>query len=898
MAARQLLDDPANAADPAAAPLDLASASTMSIDAVLEDLHSRREGLTEAQAAQALLRVGPNLLEAHGVQALRVLARQFNNPLLVLLGATALASLFFGEKTDAVIILAIVVLSVGLGFVNEYRSERSLADLRARVHHSAIALRDGGALTIDVARLVPGDVVLLGVGDIVPADVRLIEAHAMECDEAVLTGESMPAEKVTDVQQSSAQANSPNCAYMGTIVRAGAGRGVIVQTGAGTAFGRIAKRLGEQAPQTAFQRGLRDFSTLLIQITAVFSVVVFVVNLILHRPLFESLLFALAIAVAITPQLLPAIVTISLSVGAKRMASKSVVVKRLLSIEDLGNVEILITDKTGTLTEGAIELTGAYDLNGAQSLDVLRLGLLCNGAVTEAGQAVGGNALDIAILKHSLASRVGTSDYRVLAQAPFDFERRRMSAIVEGPDGRRTIVTKGAPESVLACCREVPDRFREDLADRFAAGERLIAVAAKDAPGVASVLPADECDLRIVGLLAFSDPPKLSAAGSMKRLRDLGIEVKLATGDNEQVAQKICADLGIEVQGTMTGEELAAMDDAKLRDALPVTTIFARVAPEQKSRLIRALQLLGHDVGYLGDGVNDAVAMHFADVGISVDSGADVAKDAADIVLLDKDLGILADGVVEGRRIFANTIKYVLMGTSSNFGNMISTGSASLFLSFLPMLPSQILLNNMLYDAGELAIPTDNVDEELLVRPARWDMRLIRRFMMLFGPINALFDFTIFAVMLWWFHAGPSLFRSGFFIESFLTQMLVIFAIRTRRVPFFRSRASAALTVTTLACAAIGVALPFSPLAGFFGFAPLPIRLFTVLMLIIVTAYFALVESAKLLFWRPAAAAVQLPPPPSLHARRMKRMAWRFRHRPLLRHPSSHSLRTQNRLAR
>ncbi|HLN46772.1 MAG TPA: magnesium-translocating P-type ATPase, partial [Magnetospirillaceae bacterium] len=817
--------------------------------AVVAQLHSGADGLSDIEAGARLQLAGPNALRTRGANLLVTFGRQFRNPMLLLLAFAAALSIAFGERTDAAIILGIVALSVGLGAFNEYRSERAIEDLHSRVSHTAVVVRDGRSEQRPVAALVPGDVVVLDTGVMVPADVRLLEALGLECDEAVLTGESLPAEKtaaaITGAEHS---LELPSCAFMGTLVRAGAGRGIVVRTGASTVLGSIARQLGGRPPVTAFERGLHDFSVLLVQVTALLTVTIFVLNALLHHPLFESLLFALAIAVGLTPQLLPAIVTISLSTGAQRMARRSVVVKRLVSIEDFGNIEVLFTDKTGTLTEGRIEFAGAFDTAGKPSLEVLRYGLLCNSAVTGDEGALGGNPLDRALLEAPDRARASAEGSRQLAQAPFDYDRRRMSALVEDASGKRTIIVKGAPESVLACCPDVPATLPAALDAQFAAGARVIAVATRDAAGMQGVRAADECGLTLAGLLVFTDPPKADAARSLRRLHDLNIAVKIVTGDNERVAQKVCADLGLEVRGTLTGAALDALSDEQLIAVLPGTDVFARISPEQKSRIIRAQRALGTDVGFLGDGVNDAVALHDADVGISVDSGADVAKDAADIVLLTKDLGVLADGVVEGRRIFANTIKYILMGTSSNFGNMVSTSGASLLIPFLPMLPSQILLNNLLYDVSEMTIPTDNVDEELLQRPARWDMRLIRRFMLIFGPINSLFDFAIFGVMLWLFHAGETLFRSGFFVESFVTQTLVIFAIRTRRVPFWRSRPSLPLTATTLGACAIGASLPFSPFAAFFGFSPLPVALFSVVMLLIVTVYFALVEIAKSMF--------------------------------------------------
>ena len=562
-----------------------------------------------------------------------------------------------------------------------------------------------------------------------------------------------------------------------------------------------------------------------------------------------SVLFALAIAVGLTPQLLPAIVTVSLSTGARRLAARSVIVKRLVAIEDLGNIEVFFTDKTGTLTEGQITFSAALDPGGGSSDDVLRAGLLCSEAVFADGRVVGGNQLDQALWKAPNAHAVGAEGFRALARRPFDYQRRLSSALVEGSDGRREIIVKGAPESVLARCRRVSPAAQEVLDRQFAAGSRVIAVATRGADGRTALSHDDESELELSGFLTFLDRPKIDAADSLDRLKRLGVEVKVITGDNDRVAQKVCADLGLPVLGTLSGPELERLDEKGLAAALPQTTIFARVTPEQKSRVIKAQHQLGSTVGFLGDGVNDAVALHDADVGISVQTATDVAKDAADIVLLDKDLEILAGGVVEGRRIFANTIKYVLMGTSSNFGNMFSAGGASLFLTFLPMLPTQILLNNLLYDGSEMTIPTDNVDEEALLRPAHWDTGLIRRFMAFFGPISSIFDFATFGIMIWVFGAGATLFRSGWFVESLATQSLVIFAIRTHRVPFFRSRASKPLTISTFVCVGIGVLLPFSPLAGLLGFTALPAT-FLATLVVMICLYLVLIELGKRRFYR------------------------------------------------
>jgi len=852
--------------------VDLAEVAHLPVHSVLQQLATADSGLSTPEAQRRSLISGPNALYGRGVRPIATLLRQFKNPLLVLLGATAVVSIAVGERTDSGIILAIVGLSVVLGFINEYRSERAIEDLHSRVRHTVTALRDGNAKRVDVAALVPGDVVRLQIGDVVPADVRIIESNGLECDESVLTGESLPSEKSSDPDSDSAT-ELRSCAFMGTVVRNGSTTAIVVATGGRTSLGAIAHRLDVEPPVTAFQRGLKDFSTLLIRITAILTISIFALNALFRHAWIESLLFSLAVAVGLTPQLLPAIVTVCLSTGARRMAQRSVIVKRLVAIEDFGNVEVLFTDKTGTLTLGQLDFAAAVDCDGAPSDKVFVLGLSCSTVTDQGDPAAAGNPLDAALA--TAAKRISTSVRERLAVLPFDYVRRRMSALLRDGSQGRTFVVKGAPESVLECCTDVPPAFQQTLEAQFAAGKRVVAVAARPWTGENTIRPSDETGLQMAGLLIFSDPPKPDAAASLRLLHSLGVEVKIATGDNERVAQTVCTQLGVPFAGTITGAEIEKMDDHELRDAIGRTTIFARVNPEQKSRLIKAARAGGTEVGFLGDGVNDAVALHDADVGISVESASDVAKDAADIVLVNKELRILADGIIEGRRVFANTIKYVLMGTSSNFGNMFSAAGASLFLPFLPMLPSQILLNNLLYDAGEMTIPTDNVDLQLLRRPAHWDMRFINRFMLLFGPISSIFDFMTFGVMLWLFHAGETLFRTGWFVESLLTQSLVIFAIRTQRVPAFKSKPSTALALTTIACVTVAIALPFSPVGPALGFTALPVGFFVVLLLMI-AMYMGMVESAKVFFYRHALGDR---PPQIVSPRKMRRVVGRFRAR-------------------
>lgn len=823
-----------------------AQVGSVPLDEVVGWLASSTDGLSSAEAAARLLAHGPNAVRTHRVSALAVLGRQLRSALLVLLAATAALSFFLGESSQAIIIGVILVASVGLGFFNEYRAERTAAQLHSTLRHTAVVCRDGLFTTVDVTALVPGDVVRLALGEVVPADLRLIGVSGLECNESILTGESTAAEKRPDPNGDDGDHDSANIAFMGTVVSAGDGRGIVYATGSDAEFGRIAAGLGTRQPETAFQAGLRRFSYLLLWVALTLTAVILITNLLLRRPLIDSVLFALAIAVGITPQLLPAVVSTSLATGAGRLAKLKVLVKRLVCIEDLGDIDVLITDKTGTLTDGHITLVDTVDADGQPSDQVLRRGLLATGldAVTGRGS---GNPLDAALWDSPRAGDLAARDLPLVATLPFDHTRRATSALV-GDGAQRVLVVKGAPEQVLATCVGVPLSATATLAALFADGRRVVAVASRSAPELSTIVAADETNLTLDGFLVFADEPKVAARESLTQLAALGIEVKVATGDNPQVAEKVCAELGLASKGTITGAQLDSLDDAAFDDRVQNCTIFARISPEQKARLIVSARQHGRSVGFLGDGVNDALALHAADVGISVDTATDVAKDAADVVLLEKDLGVLAAGVAEGRRIFANTIKYVLMGTSSNFGNMFSAAAASAVLTFLPMLPGQILLNNLLYDSSQLAIPTDRVDPEQLHAPAHWNIAFIRRFMLTFGPISSLFDFMTFGLMLGALHAGPVEFRTGWFVESLATQTLIIFAIRTRRIPFYRSKPGVVLTASTFAVIGVGVALTLSPLAPTLGFTALPWPFFTALVVMTV-AYLVLVEFTKKVFY-------------------------------------------------
>jgi P-type Mg2+ transporter len=816
---------------------------------VLAGLGTTITGLSATDAAQRLTRFGRNAVRSHRARPLSILVRQCRSPVLLLLLVTGTASYFLGNRTEAVIIGVILAASIGLGFANEYRAERSAQALHDSMRHKATVLRDGAAVRIDVTELVPGDVVTLRLGEVVPADARLLTANDLECDESVLTGESLPSVKSVEmVPDGTPMGDLTSGVLMGTVVHAGSGTAVVVATAADTEFGRIASGLSERHPETEFQKGLREFSLLLLKVASGLIFLIFAANLVLHRPLLDALLFSLAIAIGVTPQLLPAVVSSSLASGSRRLAARKVLVKRLICIEDLGEMDVLVTDKTGTLTDGRTVFSHAIDALGAPSADVVALGLIAASVDVVAGHAVGGNALDIALWEAAGNSSTQAVALERVDVLPFDHERALSTALARSPQGECVVVTKGAPESVLARCQGIPGATQAVVDAAFESGWRIVAVATKSVPAMTSISAADETGLSLVGFLVFLDPPKASATAALARLDALGITVKVATGDNARVAETLCERVGLPAGTTLTGTQIDALDEDGLVAAVATAAVFARVTPEQKARVVRALRGRGRSIGFLGDGVNDALALHAADVGISVDSGADVAKDAADIVLLEKSLDVLADGVSEGRRIFANTIKYVLMGTSSNFGNMLSAAVASAVLTFLPMLPSQILLNNLLYDTGQLTIPTDRVDEEQLDRPSHWDIASIRRFMLYFGPLSSVFDFLTFAVLLGPLRAGTTQFRTGWFVESLATQTLVIFAIRTRRVPFLRSRPSRALTLSALGTVAVGIAVPFSPLAETLGFSAPPIA-FLLTLIGLAVLYLALIEMAKKRFY-------------------------------------------------
>ena len=761
-------------------------------------------------------------------------------------------SLLTQEIAGFAIINIIVILSVTLDFIQEYRAERAAEHLREMVAVHATVMRDGHARTVAVKNIVPGDLVLLAAGNLVPADGRVIEARNLFVNQSILTGEPYPVEKQpgeitsseTDLQ------NARNALFMGTAVTSGAAKMLVCRTGNNTAVGQIAEYVGRQKAPTAFELGTRRFGLMIMRLTFFLVLFVLLVNALFHRPLLESLLFAIALAVGLTPELLPMVVTVTLSRGALRMAGKKVIVKRLASIQNLGSMDVLCTDKTGTLTEARIRLAQHLDALGHDSGRVLQLAYL-NSHFTSGFR----NPLDAAVLEHQ---QIDVTAWKKIDEIPFDFERRRVSVLLDD-GGSRILVAKGAPEDILrsstryevssgSVCELNPAAL-ESLQTQYEAlgeeGLKVLGVAWREIARDRDLAAMDdEKNLVFAGFVAFYDPPKRSAAAALAALAGSHVVLKIVTGDSEQVAKHLCQQLGITVTGVLKGVQIAAMDDSALQAGVESVNLFCRVTPGQKSRIIQALRARGHVVGYLGDGINDAPPLHSADVGLSVDSAVDVAKDAADMILLKHDLIVLHDGVMEGRRTFANIMKYILMGTSSNFGNMFSMAGASLFL---PFLPTQILLNNILYDISEVAIPLDSVDAEAIEKPRHWDTDFIRNFMVVIGAVSSIFDFLTFYVLLKIMHADMALFQTGWFVESLATQVLVIFVIRTRGSPF-ASHPHPLLATTSITVVVLAALLPFISIGAYFGFVQLPV-LFYLILGGMVVAYLLLVQQVKKFFY-------------------------------------------------
>ncbi|HMA54768.1 MAG TPA: magnesium-translocating P-type ATPase, partial [Acidobacteriota bacterium] len=795
---------------------------------LLDDLGATAQGLRNAEARARLGAVGPNTLKVRKqTSALGLFLKQFKSPLVLILVFATIVSALARDYADAAVILVIVLGSAVIIFAQEYTASGAVEKLRARLVHRITALRDGTPRSIPAEEIVPGDIVVLSAGSLIPADGRVLEAKDFFVSQAVLTGETFPVEKAPGVADPGAGLpGRTNCVFMGTTVRSGTARVLIAVTGAETAYGHIADRLARRPPETEFERGIRRFGLMLSQVMVALILVVFGMNIVSVKPPLDSLLFAIALAVGISPELLPAIITINLSKGAREMAKSGVIVRRLNSIENLGSMDVLCTDKTGTLTEGIVRLDGAFDVEGRPSDEVFRYAFL--NASFQTGLA---NPLDEAIVK---ARPIETAGTEKLDEIPYDFVRKRLSIVVRESGGSPLLVTKGALENVLAVCADIRKEGgavplgpaeREAIRQRFdrwsEQGFRVLGVAVKSMPEQSVYTRDDENGLTFAGFLSFFDPPKAGVGRTIETLAASGVRLKIITGDNRQVALHVARIVGLEVEGIVTGAELDILNDEALWQRAEHTTLFAEVDPNQKERIIRALQRDGHVVGYLGDGINDAPALHDADVGISVEGAVDVAREAADLVLLRPGLDVLSRGVEEGRVTFANSLKYIFTTTSANFGNMLSMAAASLFLPFLPLLAKQILLNNFLSDFPALAMAGDNVDPEWVRTPHRWDIKSIRNFMIIFGLTSSVFDFMTFGILLFVLKGTQDIFRTGWFVESLLTELLVALVVRTRR-PFYRSRPGHWLLISTAAVTVLTFVLPYLPLNALFGFVPLP----------------------------------------------------------------------------
>jgi Mg2+-importing ATPase len=811
----------------------------------IETLKSSLKGLTSEEAERRLGQYGANEL-AHAKQLgfWGDIFRRCKSPLVIQLLVIAAVAGVIGEAKSAVIVAAMVVLSVGLSYILDRRSSRAVETLGKRVQSRTLVLRDGVENEIKITEVVPGDIVLMQAGSIVPADVRLLVAKDFFLSQSSLTGESMPVEKTAqagDAQNQSAW-ELINACYLGSSVTSGSARGLVVNTGTRTLFGSIFKSLGEEREKTSFDIGVRSFTWLMIRFMLVMTCAVFFIVGMTKGNWGEALLFALSIAVGLTPEMLPMIVTVNLAKGALAMAAKKVIIKRLPSIQNFGAIDILCTDKTGTLTQDQVVLERYVDITGHTSEDVLSYAYLNSHYQTGLR-----NLIDHAILDHS---DLNVESCRLVDELPFDFQRRRMSVIVDY-DEDHVLICKGAVEEVYDCCTHytigdevypliemIRDNLFEEVDKLNRDGFRVLAIAYREFPrSKTNFTVKDESELILLGYVAFFDPPKASATEALELLHKAGVRVKVLTGDNGLVTQRVCTNVGLKAERVVTGVELSRLTPQEFSQLVQEEDIFVKLSPAQKEQIVRALREAGHVVGFMGDGINDTPALKAADVGISVDSAVDVAKETADIVLLEKSLLVLEEGIVEGRRVFANIVKYIRMGASSNFGNMFSVVGASYLLPFLPMSSVQILTNNLLYDFSQTGIPTDNVDEELIAKPLKWNVDNIKRFMVFIGPMSSIFDYATFALM--WYYFGCSafsdpgtsaaqqdmharLFQTGWFVESLLTQTMIVHIIRTRRVPFFGSRASLHLTLTTLVIMAVAGWLPYSPFADSLGMVPLP----------------------------------------------------------------------------
>lgn len=831
--------------------------ASLVIDELFAKLSTSLKGLSDEEAEKRLEDYGYNEPARKKKRTiLTQILSKFINPLVIVLLIIGGFSLFFGEKISALLVALMAVMSVFLSFIQEYRAGKEADKLSEMVRATATVYRGGKTKEVKIREIVPGDIVDLFAGDMIPADLRIISGKDLFINQASMTGESFPIEKFSGVVEpkNNSLSEFTNIAFMGSSVVSGTALGLVIKTGISTQFGELSRRLATMRVETGFDKGIHKFTWLMIRFMLVLVAVIFSVNALLRGNLVEAFLFSLGVAVGLTPEMLPMLVAINLSKGAIAMSKKQVIVKRLNSIQNFGAMDVLCTDKTGTLTMDKIVLERHCDVVRNEDDDVLRIAYL--NSYYQTGLK---NLLDRAILKHE---KLLVKQFRKVDEIPFDFSRRIMSVVVE-IDGKHRFISKGAPEEIFKRCSkyelegeilDIEELIISDLKVEFdylsADGFRVLAIAYKDMEDKKDVYSKDdESGLILKGYVAFLDPPKPSVRRTIEMLKRLGVELKVLTGDNELVTNKICSEVGLDVRGLVTGDKVDKLNDEELKELVKTTTVFARLAPLQKGRVIRAIRDNKHIVGYLGDGINDAAALKISDVGISVNNAVDIAKESADIILLKKSLMALEDGVIEGRKTFGNIVKYIKMGASSNFGNMFSMTGGSIFLPFLPMLPIQILLNNFLYDLSQVAIPSDAVDKEYLYKPRPWDIQYIKRFMLIIGPISSIFDFITYGVMLFVFHSSAELFHTGWFLESLCTQTLVIHVIRTSKVPFVQSKPSSFLVITSIFIISIGMIIPFSPLAKAFGFVPPPPSYFLALAVIVVS-YLCLVQSVKSWFIR------------------------------------------------
>ena len=852
--------------------LSAKEAISLPTEEILKRLNTTQQGLTSDQAAENLETYGSNeLAKVHKHSAIKEFLLHFKSPLVIILLIAGIITGILGEVANTAIIFVIIFVSVILDYYQESKAEKAAQLLKQKVTTTATVLRDNSKQEVKLPEIVPGDIIFLSAGDIAPADARVISAKDLFINQSALTGESFPVEKTPNPikEKAGSIVDWTNYCFMGTSVVSGTASAVVVKTGNATEYGKIAKKLTEKPPETEFERGTRSFGFLIMQVTLLLVIFVFMV-IALRNPnpdsIVNALLFAVALAVGLTPELLPMIITINLSRGAMAMSQKGVIVKRLSAIENFGSMNVLCTDKTGTLTENRIKLILNVDMEGKEDEKVFLYSFLNSNFQTGLR-----SPLDEAILKHK---EVQTTEYQKIDEVPFDFIRRRVSVVVE-KEAERFFIAKGAPEEILKACsfyelnqivadldEETKIKIEQKYNDYSIQGLRVLGVAYKRIRVDKAVYSInDETDMVFLGFVAFLDPPKETAKQSLQLLSKAGIELKILTGDNELVTRKVCEELGFEIKGVTLGNDIANIPDEALMAIVEESNVFCRVNPIQKDRIITLLKTNGHIVGYMGDGINDAPSLRTADVGVSVDNAVDVAKESADIILSKNDLTVLAEGVLEGRKTFGNTMKYIQLGVSSNFGNMFSVAGASIFLPFLPMLPVQILLNNLLYDMSQSTITTDKVDDEYVERPKRWDIAFIRRFMISLGPVSSIFDFLTFFTMLFVFipiipitllsdpRYPEHLFQTAWFIESLCSQILVVFVIRTRRKPFWKSKPSKYLIISSIAIVTFALTVPLTPLGEIFGFvAPPP--LFYIALAALLAGYLAVTELVKTWFYK------------------------------------------------